>query len=49
MIHLASVALRQPKEGGENFPFNIPALQGVREVVFSVPVTFLVRWFLFVG
>ncbi|RMH00306.1 MAG: ATP-binding cassette domain-containing protein [Chloroflexi bacterium] len=42
MIHLASVVLRQPKERGENFPFNIPALQGVREVTFSVPVTFLV-------
>lgn len=40
MIHLRSVGF--PPQAWEGYPFHLPPLQGLREIVFTRPVTFLV-------
>lgn len=37
-VHLSSVALRRPREGGA-FPFSVPAIRTLRSLMLDVPVT----------
>lgn len=41
MIHLRSVELKHPASA-ETFPFNVPAIRALHELVFDTPVTFFV-------
>src|SRR5690348_10902782 len=43
MIHLKSISLKTPiPEPATEFPFNVPAVQSLRELRFTSPVTFFV-------
>ena len=42
MIHLRAIELGETAVSSPQFPFNIPALQDLPELTFSMPVTFLV-------
>lgn len=42
MIHLRSVAIRDEDKTRDEFPFNVPVIQSLEEMLFSQPVTFFV-------
>ena len=42
MIHLRSVSLSRTRQLPDTFPYNVPAIQGLDEIEFESPITFLV-------
>ena len=43
MLHLKSITVRKwPDQDSHRFPFNLPVLSSLQEMVFSTPVTFFV-------